>query len=641
MPILRLRKIERTFEDAGTVAAIRDVSLDVYAGEFVCIMGASGAGKSTLLNLVGLLDVPSAGEYSILGENSEAFSAAERDIFRSETFGFIFQASHVLPFETVAHNAALGLSIQQVPRKEQVRRVHDVLEQVGLLEHANKLAGTLSGGERQRLAIARAVATRPRVLLADEPTGNLDSANTDAIMRLMVELNSKGATVVMITHDQHVASFADRILVMSDGVLEAGSDQSDGVEHPDSEEAAVAAPPIAHNPSKRSWLRGASTAVTDAISSLTSRPTRTIALVCAFLLGTGGLVAATGLSATASQQIATRLAAGALDQVNVFDPAGMSLAARHHRIDQILKLKFVQQAGEHVDVAGDLAQISRFEPGFELDPDVFSGQTIGADPTYLRIMKTTVWPNQALDAFDRQTSGHVALVGSKAAVDLHIPVGSQDVQIWALGRPYTVIGIIKDSQGLPSLTSTVVLPERELPTELPATIVVRTVVGYPAAVAEAIPYQLAPGAPGKIQIATVGDLRNLRVGVSDDLGSLVAAVAAVLLVMAILSAGTAMYLSVQSRTQEIALRRALGQSRAETMLKFLLEGTAVGVAGGLVGVAIGMTAVVLDALAHGWTSVLPWQAVVVGLLAGLIGGALSAVLPAYVATKIEPATAIR
>jgi putative ABC transport system ATP-binding protein len=205
------------------VKALDGVSLEVRAAERVALVGASGSGKSTLLHLMAGLDRPTSGTIETQGRNLAAMSAEELAAHRRNTVGMIFQAFHLLPRMTLRENVELPLRLAEVAREERPARVEEALERVGLRVRASHRPGELSGGEQQRAAIARALVNRPSILLADEPTGNLDSRNGEEIMRLIGKLNeSLGMTVVLVTHEQKLAaSFAERILVLSDGRLAA------------------------------------------------------------------------------------------------------------------------------------------------------------------------------------------------------------------------------------------------------------------------------------------------------------------------------------------------------------------------------------------------------------------------------------
>ena len=217
--IVELRGVGREFGGGTTVSALSGVELGLASGDYLAITGPSGAGKSTMLNVLGLLDRPSAGEYLFDGVATSGLDDRRRSLLRGSSIGFVFQSFHLLASRTVLENVMLAFVYGGVPRAERVQRARDALERVGLSHRSGFRPGTLSGGERQRVAVARAVCTSPRLLLADEPTGNLDRANADAIMTLFDELNADGLTLVVITHDAEVAARARRRAWLADGRL--------------------------------------------------------------------------------------------------------------------------------------------------------------------------------------------------------------------------------------------------------------------------------------------------------------------------------------------------------------------------------------------------------------------------------------
>lgn len=218
-PVLQVSGLSRTYPGPAPVPALRDATFDVATGEFVTIEGPSGSGKSTLLQLLGLLDEPTSGSYLLNGRDTTALTERERCWLRATSLGFVFQAFQLLDRRTAIDNVALGLMYRGVGAREARERASTTLETVGLAGRSEHDTRTLSGGERQRVAIARALVGNPAVLLCDEPTGNLDSANGAAIMSLFQDLNASGATVLLITHDASVAAAGHRRLRIVDGVL--------------------------------------------------------------------------------------------------------------------------------------------------------------------------------------------------------------------------------------------------------------------------------------------------------------------------------------------------------------------------------------------------------------------------------------
>ena len=218
--MIQTRALSRAYSSpAGRVEALKGIDLSVERGEFCAIIGHSGSGKSTLMNLLGCLDKPSGGEYLLDGVSVPSLSPRALTRLRRETVGFVFQGFHLIPRLTAEENVGLPLLYRGVPREEIRRRTAELLDRVGLAARAGHRPGELSGGQQQRVAIARAMVTRPKLLLADEPTGNLDPASTGEILSLLRECRADGATVLLITHDMGVAGVADRVLRMEDGRL--------------------------------------------------------------------------------------------------------------------------------------------------------------------------------------------------------------------------------------------------------------------------------------------------------------------------------------------------------------------------------------------------------------------------------------
>jgi putative ABC transport system ATP-binding protein len=217
-PLVHMREVSKVFvtEEVET-HALSDIHLDIVEGEFVAIAGPSGGGKTTLLSILGLLDTPSGGAYRLAGEPVENLSPSQRALIRNREIGFIFQSFNLIGDLTVYENVELPLTYRSMASAERKRRVEEALERVGMSYRMRHYPSQLSGGQQQRVAVARAIAGNPSVLLADEPTGNLDSVNGEAVMELLRELHRGGATICMVTHDPRYAQYAGRTIHLFDG----------------------------------------------------------------------------------------------------------------------------------------------------------------------------------------------------------------------------------------------------------------------------------------------------------------------------------------------------------------------------------------------------------------------------------------
>ena len=696
--------ITRIFE--GSERAVLDhLDLVVERGEFLAIIGPSGSGKSTLLNAIGLLDTPTSGTYSLFGKNTEGLSDRERDEMRRDHLGFIFQSSNMLLDETSTTNASMGLRVQGVPYSERLQRTEETLEFLGLSDRASIRTRYLSGGEKQRCAIARALATRPPLILADEPTGNLDSHNSAKVIEILQRINATGCTVLVITHDPEVAAAARRVIRIEDGQLHEQS-------HADLATVPVAEVPIATDtpaeatvgapaglaPGEKPAMHRRGSFLTDdsieAISALTSRPLRTLLLGLSFALGVGGLISASGMSESASYQVNQRLLGSEQSTLYISDRDNDQNMLGTYRqgesaqnvADRISALDYVKNTGFISSVAPADVRITRFSP-YEDEPKTAIGlsstsktrlEQIGArmNPETLRALEqmnsTLTQQNVADRERSEQLSGAIVSVsaaralgiipedkaadnatteprpGELPAVDYGIKLGglpqvAPGVSIWVDGQLMPVIGLFDPGNSGYEFRNTVIVSPGTLQRtgRGQVTYITETERGYGKAVAKAIPLTLKPAEPSQINVETPSDLQSLRASIASDLGLYVGVLSGILLVLASLSAATAMYLSVQSRTAEIALRRAIGSSKWLIARIFLMEGVMLGVLGGSIGACSGMIATIILSLVQGWQAVLSPGFVVLGVGVGALTGLVSSAYPAWVASRKSPADAMR
>lgn len=709
-PAIEMHGITRVFE--GSERAVLDhLDLVVERGEFLAIIGPSGSGKSTLLNAIGLLDTPTSGTYSLFGKNTEGLSDRERDEMRRDHLGFIFQSSNMLLDETSTTNASMGLRVQGVPYGERLQRTEETLEFLGLSDRASIRTRYLSGGEKQRCAIARALATRPPLILADEPTGNLDSHNSAKVIEILQRINATGCTVLVITHDPEVAAAARRVIRIEDGQLHEQS-RADLATVPVAEVPSTEVAPVATDtpaeatvgasaglaPGEKPATHRRGSFLTDdsieAISALTSRPLRTLLLGLSFALGVGGLISASGMSESASYQVNQRLLGSEQSTLYISDRDNDQNMLGTYRqgesaqnvADRISALDYVKNTGFVSSVAPADVRITRFSP-YEDEPKTAIGlsstsktrlEQIGArmNPETLRALEqmnsTLTQQNVADRERSEQLSGAIVSVsaaralgilpedkaadnatteprpGELPAVEYGIKLGglpqvAPGVSIWVEGQLMPVIGLFDPGNSGYEFRNTVIVSPGTLQRtgRGQVTYIAETERGYGKAVAKAIPLTLKPAEPSQINVETPSDLQSLRASIASDLGLYVGVLSGILLVLASLSAATAMYLSVQSRTAEIALRRAIGSSKWLIARIFLMEGVMLGVLGGSIGACSGMIATIMLSLVQGWQAILSPGFVVLGVGVGALTGLVSSAYPAWVASRKSPADAMR
>ena len=231
-PLIKIRHITRDFILGNeTVYVLKGIDLDINKGEYVALMGPSGSGKSTLMNLLGCLDTPTSGEYTLNGKRVSEMRDDELAEIRNKEIGFVFQTFNLLPRTTALDNVALPMVYAGYPKAQRHARAKEVLAQVNLADRMDHQPNQLSGGQRQRVAIARALVNKPSIILADEPTGNLDSKTSVEIMKLFGEIHEQGNTVILVTHEEDIAAYAHRVIRLRDGMIESDTKNADLKKH--------------------------------------------------------------------------------------------------------------------------------------------------------------------------------------------------------------------------------------------------------------------------------------------------------------------------------------------------------------------------------------------------------------------------
>jgi len=620
--------------------ALRDGTCQVMPGTFTAMVGTSGSGKTTLLSLLGLLDHPSDGRYLFDGVDVAGLSEAARNDLRGRRIGFVFQNSYLMAEESVADNVGLPLQVRGVPARQRAHLVDAALGQVGLSGFQNETAGGLSGGEKQRVAVARAIVGCPDVVLADEPTGALDTISSNRLICLLRDIASRGTAVVVVTHDPLVADAADRRIEIIDG--ETRNDPGSAGVHTEYTSPVAAAREVVR-PTGTRGARWAQELATAALAPL-GRPLRAGLVLLAYLLGVAALVGAIGLAQSATGQIVARLTDAASSEIRVSvanqddpfitDPTlADGAAALAAKLPGVALAVPVRTYGTQTNPPSRL-------PGATVSG--FSGRIYVTEASYLDFFGYGV-TSGSVALLTNTWGGATAVLGSTAAKDLDLPQPGPGVQLWIGLHPTDVIAILKPT-GDPLIDDTVYFSRAVgayLTNIVDSYLLVHAETGHAEPLARALPLALAPANPGSIQVSTTSRLANLQAGINSDLTRLLSILAWVILVLSALTAGTTMFLSVQHRAPEIALRRAMGASRADIWRLFTYEGSLIGLVGGILGAAAGVGLVWVSARQNGWPVCIGPQTVLLGLVAGLIAGIIASTVPAIYAAHRDPALILR
>lgn len=625
MPTLRLLDVGRTFSDT---TALDRAEFAIEQGEFVAIEGPSGSGKSTLLNVLGLLDRPTRGAYRMGDVETGALSEREITSLRSSTFAFVFQSFHLLDTRPVIDSVELGLAYRGFGARERRERARAALASVGLERLSGQRASLLSGGERQRVAIARALAAQVPVIVADEPTGNLDSTNSAAVVDLLRSLNRAGSTVVIVTHDPTVAGHAQRRFRVDDGVVTEVAQAGRPVA------SAMPLPVDASTPQR--WTARAGDVARDALANAISRVGRTLGLVAAVGVAVGLSIATAGLAQSASQQVKQTFDAQSNRDVTVsWGPRGLDALSDEERSSLLDRVAGIRGVSSVAIVAAHGESEIRAGKRSPRSVAVFSASNAIEKAARLDVE----WSSTTR----RLEEGEV-LIGETLARQLELaPISTRPVVHVGSGE-FEVVGTIASSPRIERLPSSVVVADVDAGAFLEAqksTALILTTTGAARHVATQAPLTVNPYDASALKTQAPPDPRTLRDSIESDVQTSMLALSAVALVAAIVGLGNAMMSAVLERRQEFGLRRALGARPRQLFSLVVVESALVGAAGGAAGLFGGLITILGVTIARRWAPVIDPALIPLALVGGVVVGSVAGVVAAARASRVLPSEALR
>jgi macrolide transport system ATP-binding/permease protein len=642
--VLELKKIGKQYGREPAVHALVDVELSLERGEWLAITGPSGAGKSTLLHVIGCLDRPTSGSYFFDGIDTANLTDKQRAGLRSRRIGFVFQSFHLLPYATVLENVMLAEVYRKQSHRGRRARALAAIERVGLRHRADFLPTKLSGGERQRVAIARALVGSPSLLLCDEPTGNLDSKSSAAILDLLAKLNQEGLTLVVVTHNEEIASRAARRVHLVDGSLTDVTNGENGNRSTDSPAATVKTTVSRSGITIRDLLN-------EALAGMFARPVRMMLTVLGVAIGLTALVATVGLTRTAGNRIISQFDRVAATELFITANPGKitgivdSKAIPWDAPTRLRRLNGVVAAGTMSEVNIGNALVSSSPVQDPRSQTAFKLSVYAASPDLFRAVRAELEIGRLTDPGHSSRADRVAVLGPDAARRLGI-VGLEQLPAISIGdHLYLVVGILRDVARRPELLGSVIIPEGTAHHDFglagPGRVVVETKIGAAYLIADQARLALRPDDPRLLKIEVPQEPKRLRDEVQTDLSTMFLLLGGLSLVVGAIGIANITLVSVMERTGEIGLRRAIGATRGHIAAQFLLESASMGVIGGIVGASLGVLITVAVSAYEVWTPVLdpaaPFLAPVLGGAIGLVSGTY----PALRAAHLEPVEALR
>lgn len=645
--LIGLKDIQKIYRMGDNELKVLDeINLSIDEGDFVAIMGPSGSGKSTLLNLIGCLDIPTSGKYFFGGKDISSYNEDELALFRRHELGFIFQQFHLLSYLTAEENVALPLLYSQ--GQLQKEKASPYLAGVNLQDRADHVPREMSGGQQQRVAIARALVNSPRLILADEPTGNLDSHSEAQILSILRELNQKGMTIVMVTHEEEIGEKCKRVIRMRDGKIISDKRNEDIPERPVDE---------VNGDGKKNSALTISEHFRQGLKQLLSNKVRTFLSVLGVLIGVASVVTMLAIGKGAQKAIESQLS---------------SLGAN------ILMLRSgVMRAGGAATEAGATALLypedgtaiqAKFPDVVEAAPNVngrgqvswknknWNTQLMGVTPEYEALRSFQPEVGRFFTVEENLKRARVAIIGATVFRELFDGKNAIGETIKINKNNFFIIGILpeKGATGWRDQDDVVLVP---LQTAMRRLLGKNTVDSIDLQISETgdmatlqdeilefinarhrIPESQREDA---FQVRNMADIQQAISQSGETMSMLLTVIAAVSLLVGGIGIMNIMLVSVTERTKEIGLRKAIGATRTDILLQFLVESIVVGVVGGIAGIITGASLAIFLNTFSGWTTSISGGSIVVSFLFSLLIGLIFGVYPARAASRLHPIEALR
>ncbi|ASJ59763.1 macrolide ABC transporter permease/ATP-binding protein MacB [Sinorhizobium meliloti] len=642
-PLISLQDVSKTYFNGDiAVEVLHHISLDIEAGEFVAIIGQSGSGKSTLMNILGCLDQPTSGSYFIEGENVSGFDSDELAALRRRTFGFIFQSYNLIPTASARENVEVPAVYAGVSARDRHDRAEALLQSLKLGERIDHRPNQLSGGQQQRVSIARALMNGGRVILADEPTGALDSQSGDEVMRLLRDMNENGHTVIVITHSREVAAQADRLIEISDGHIVADRSKK----RRSNRDAAVG---LAQRTREGfAAIADVSEAVKMALRALRANLFRTILTLLGIVIGVGSVVAMLAIGTGAQNSVLDRISSMGSDLL-VVRPSMANFRGSAGGTNVTL-------VPADADAITELANVAFAVPEMTSTVTLRRGnidyQTTanGTVPQFTEAKSWKIGRGEFINRNDMETYAPVAVLGETVVKTL-FPEGSDPIGQYVLVNkiPFQVIGVMSGmgaSAGGNDQDDVVLVPLTTGSMRLFGQRNIRTIT---VKVQDASAIDLTQERIQALlnerhrkddtQITNMSSVREAFTETSNTMKFFLGSVAAISLLVGGIGVMNIMLVSVSERTREIGVRMATGARERDILVQFIIEALVVSAIGGAIGVVAGLSTG-YAAKAFGMPVSFTPGPVALAFACAFLTGLLFGYLPARNASRLQPAVAL-
>jgi macrolide transport system ATP-binding/permease protein len=652
--MIELRHVTKTYK-MGTieVRALRDVSLEITQGEFVAIMGPSGSGKSTILHIVGFLDRPDSGSYLLGGRDITELSDDELAILRNRLAGFVFQQFHLLPRISAVENAELPLIY--AGRRHLKEKAHEKMKEVGLAQRESHHPNELSGGEQQRVAIARSLVNEPLIVFADEPTGNLDTKSEEEIIALLEDLNRKGKTIVMVTHEQEIAARAQRIIRMRDGEVVADERKKTRRKNPVAKPQDLSIDAILSESRQTLAQAAFIDHFRQALHAIVSHKMRSFLSMVGILIGIASVIAMLALGQGAKESITKQLASlgsnllsirpGASQMGGVALEAGTVTRFTLQDADAIAKLTEISRVSPTVNGRGQLVYGSKN----------WNTQVLGTGINYAPMHASIPAIGRFFTDDELRRRDKLVVLGTTVVTNLFGDTNPIGASIKINRINFKVIGVMpkKGATGFRDQDDLAVMPVTTAMYRVLGKQYIDTIdaeVRDPGLMDEAQDaisklvikrHNLTKDRQDTFNIRNMADIQATLQSTTKTMTWLLGSIAAISLLVGGIGIMNIMLVSVSERTREIGLRKAIGARKMDIMVQFLIEAVLMTMSGGITGILCGVGMSFLLALLAGWATKVSIFAMALATTFSLFVGIGFGLWPARQAAQLNPIEALR
>ncbi len=642
--LLKLSGIRKSYGTGATeVEVLHNISLEIKRGELVAIIGPSGSGKSTLMNIIGCLDTPTEGSYEVMGHNTFALSPDALATLRRDFFGFIFQRYHLLGHLNARENVQVPAVYAGLSDKLREMRADELLEKLGLGERLTNKPSQLSGGQQQRVSIARALMNGGEIILADEPTGALDSKSGAEVMEILKALNEQGHTIIIVTHDPKIAAHARRVITIRDGNIESAvlNEAEHGSLKPQKEE------PQNSSNQVRAYIDRLKEAFTMAMRAMVANKMRSLLTMLGIIIGIMSVVCVVALARGAQNQVLSFISSLGTNTITIMPGQKMG-DMRSGKIRSLtVKDMYALRGQPYCDSASPLVQTSGSIQRLNIEA---SGTIMGVSEEYFQVHGMEIKKGRIFSQDECAESPQIAVIDNNTKNTFfknEDPIGQK---LLIKGKPVVIVGVLTDKEVafMPSDNNYVYIPYTTLMSRIVkqnyiSSITVRVREGFSPAVAEASITALLRLRHGRKDFF-IQSSDSIQKSVNQTAGTfflMISAIAVISLIVGGIGVMNIMLVSVTERTREIGIRMAVGARRSDIMAQFLIESIFVCVIGGFLGVLLSLgLGLVLLVLAPAVTLSFSLTSIIIAVVTSSAVGVVFGYMPARAAARLNPIDAL-